>query len=153
MDYSIDAVREPDGRWVATLPHIPGLVVYEQSQEEALDSARKLSAILLGEDMGGRRENPRFLSWADPRIRAAGISNLDPRPALLASLGRARGNFNRKRNSQPASWLVKKRQRAARTPKLRSVCQWRSVFLTVDTRYMRLPLGYVHEKGPRSEKR
>jgi hypothetical protein len=53
MDYSIDAVREPDGRWVATLPHIPGLVVYEQSQEEVLDSARKLSAILLGEDMGG----------------------------------------------------------------------------------------------------
>ncbi len=30
--------------------------------------------------------------------------------------------------SQPASWLAKKRQRAARTPKLRSVCRKRRLF-------------------------
>jgi len=53
MGYPIEACREPDGRWVATMHRIPGLVVYGESRHDALGSARKLSAILREESMGG----------------------------------------------------------------------------------------------------
>ena len=38
MGHPIKASREPDGRWVATMTRIPGLVVYGESREDALDS-------------------------------------------------------------------------------------------------------------------
>ena len=46
MNYPIQARREPDGRWVATVDNVPGLVIYEGCREDALASARRLSAIL-----------------------------------------------------------------------------------------------------------
>jgi len=53
MIHPIETGCRPDGGWVATMPRIPGLVVYEQSREEALSSARRLAAILRDEAMSG----------------------------------------------------------------------------------------------------
>ena len=53
MGHPIEAIREPDGRWVATTLRVPGLVVYGESREDALVSARRLSAILCDEGTQG----------------------------------------------------------------------------------------------------
>jgi predicted RNase H-like HicB family nuclease len=50
MDH-IEASRQPDGRWVATVTQIPGLAAFGQSQMEVLVRARKLYALMLEEDM------------------------------------------------------------------------------------------------------
>jgi hypothetical protein len=65
MEYPIEACCEPDGRWVARTDRIPGLVVYGESREDALVSARKLSAILRAE---GMRSGGRILAFHPGRI-------------------------------------------------------------------------------------
>jgi predicted RNase H-like HicB family nuclease len=50
MVYHIETSREPDGRWVAKVPALEGLQVYGHSEEETLEEARKVSAMLLYED-------------------------------------------------------------------------------------------------------
>ena len=51
MDHRIEACREPDGGWVATMPRFPGWVVHAQSRKHAVGTARKLYSLLLDEDM------------------------------------------------------------------------------------------------------
>ncbi|MDR3676305.1 MAG: type II toxin-antitoxin system HicB family antitoxin [Acidobacteriota bacterium] len=64
MVLNIETNRKPDGQWIAEVPVLPGLQVYEHSQEAVLASARKLMAILLyrGE------ENQRILAFYPGRI-------------------------------------------------------------------------------------
>ena len=64
MVLNIETNRKPDGQWIAEVPVLPGLQVYEHSQEAALASARRLIAILLyrGE------ENQRILAFYPGRI-------------------------------------------------------------------------------------
>jgi hypothetical protein len=70
MDYPIETGREPDGRWTAKMPRIPGLVVYEHSREGALAAARKLSAILRNEAMRHDRRILAFYPGSLPRRQA-----------------------------------------------------------------------------------
>ncbi len=65
MDHPIEAICAPDGRWVATMSRIPGLVVYGETREDAVVSARKVSAILRNE---GRRSDGRILAFHPWRI-------------------------------------------------------------------------------------
>jgi hypothetical protein len=65
MDHPIEARLESNGRWVATMARIPGLVVYEKTREDALVSARRLSAILRNED---RWCNERILAFYPGQI-------------------------------------------------------------------------------------
>jgi predicted RNase H-like HicB family nuclease len=51
MDDRIEACREPDGGWVATMPRFPGWVIYSQSRKEAVVTARELYDLLLDEEM------------------------------------------------------------------------------------------------------
>jgi predicted RNase H-like HicB family nuclease len=61
----IETSREPDGRWIAKVPALPGLQVYGHSQEETLVAARELSAMLLYE---GNRRDQRILVLYPGRI-------------------------------------------------------------------------------------
>jgi predicted RNase H-like HicB family nuclease len=56
MEYHIVTSQESDGRWAAKVPAMPGLVVYDDSQNEALQAARKICGILLDDEnaSGGR---------------------------------------------------------------------------------------------------
>jgi predicted RNase H-like HicB family nuclease len=51
MDHRIEACREPDGGWVATMPRFPGWIVYAKRRKHAVATARKLYSLLLDEDM------------------------------------------------------------------------------------------------------
>jgi len=49
MSLTIDLDREDDGRWVAEIPQLPGVMVYGQSQEEALARVKALSLRVLAD--------------------------------------------------------------------------------------------------------
>jgi len=60
MDHRVEACREPDGGWVATMPRFPGWVVHAQSRQDAVGTARKLYTLLLDEDLGPEEGIPAF---------------------------------------------------------------------------------------------
>jgi predicted RNase H-like HicB family nuclease len=49
MNYSIECEREEDGRWVAEVPALPGVMAYGNSAEEAQAKAQVLALRVLAE--------------------------------------------------------------------------------------------------------
>jgi predicted RNase H-like HicB family nuclease len=47
MATNIELSREPDGRWAARVPAVPGLAAFGDTQEESLAVAKNVAAILL----------------------------------------------------------------------------------------------------------
>lgn len=43
MDYSIEFDREDDGRWIAEIPQLPGVMVYGATQQEAESKVQALA--------------------------------------------------------------------------------------------------------------
>lgn len=49
MDISIECEREEDGRWIAEVPELPGVLAYGASAEEATAKAEILALRVLAE--------------------------------------------------------------------------------------------------------
>ena len=49
MKFSIDFEREDDGRWLAEIPELPGVVAYGSSADEAMGKAEILALRVLAE--------------------------------------------------------------------------------------------------------
>jgi predicted RNase H-like HicB family nuclease len=47
---NIELDRETDGRWIAEIPQIPGVMVYGSSRENAVAEVRKLALNVLADD-------------------------------------------------------------------------------------------------------
>ncbi len=47
--YQVEMDREADGRWIAEVPTLPGVLAYGASREEALRRAQALSLRVLAE--------------------------------------------------------------------------------------------------------
>jgi predicted RNase H-like HicB family nuclease len=47
--YAVQVEQEIDGRWIAQVPELPGVMVYGQSREEAVRKAQALSLRVLAE--------------------------------------------------------------------------------------------------------
>ncbi len=45
----IEVEREEDGRWIAEIPDLPGVMVYGQSREEALSKIKALALRVLAD--------------------------------------------------------------------------------------------------------
>lgn len=43
MNFSIELEREVDGRWIAEVPSLPGVIVYGESRAEAIAKAKALA--------------------------------------------------------------------------------------------------------------
>ena len=43
MTLAIEVEREDDGRWIAELPEIPGVLAYSQSRYETIDHVQALT--------------------------------------------------------------------------------------------------------------
>ena len=58
MNFSIEIDREVDGRWIAEVPSLPGVIVYGETQAEAVSKAKALALHVIadriehGEDLG-----------------------------------------------------------------------------------------------------
>ncbi len=49
MDFTIECEREEDGRWLAEVPQLPGVLSYGASREEAMAKAEVLALRVLAE--------------------------------------------------------------------------------------------------------
>jgi len=47
--YSVEVEQELDGRWIAEVPELPGVMTYGPSREEAVRKAQALSLRVLAE--------------------------------------------------------------------------------------------------------
>lgn len=47
--YRVETEQETDGRWIAEVPELPGVLVYGQSRDEAIRKAQALSLRVLAE--------------------------------------------------------------------------------------------------------
>jgi predicted RNase H-like HicB family nuclease len=51
MNFSIECEREADGRWLAEMPELPGVLAYGASAEEATAKAEVLALRVLAEQL------------------------------------------------------------------------------------------------------
>ena len=51
MNFSIECEREADGRWLAEVPELPGVLAYGASAEEATAKAEVLALRVLAEQL------------------------------------------------------------------------------------------------------
>lgn len=49
MDLSIELEQEDDGRWIAEVTNLPGVLVYGQSQEDAVVRVKALALRVLAD--------------------------------------------------------------------------------------------------------
>ena len=49
MDFSIECEREEDGRWLAEVPQLPGVLAYGATADEAMAKAEVLALRVLAE--------------------------------------------------------------------------------------------------------
>jgi predicted RNase H-like HicB family nuclease len=50
--------REEDGRWIAEVPELPGVLVYGQSREEAIERAKALALRVMADRLEHGEEIP-----------------------------------------------------------------------------------------------
>lgn len=57
MHLTIDTEREDDGRWIAEVPELPGVLAYGATRDEAMSKAEALALRVLAEQLehGERR--------------------------------------------------------------------------------------------------
>jgi len=60
MNYNIEYEREEDGRWLAEVNELPGVLAYGKTSEEAMAKAEALALRVLAErlDQGERKPEP-----------------------------------------------------------------------------------------------
>jgi len=51
MNYSLEIEREPDGRWLAEVPELPGVLAYGTTPDEAMAKAEVLALRVLAEQL------------------------------------------------------------------------------------------------------
>lgn len=54
MKLTIETEREEDGRWIAEVPELPGVMVYGTTREEAVTHAEVLALRVLAENIEER---------------------------------------------------------------------------------------------------
>jgi predicted RNase H-like HicB family nuclease len=51
MNYTLECEREDDGRWLAEVPELPGVLSYGASKEEAMVKAEALALRVIAEKL------------------------------------------------------------------------------------------------------
>ena len=66
MDFNIECELEEDGRWLAEVPQLPGVLAYGSSTDEAMSKAEVLALRVLAERLehGEARAHPINISVA-----------------------------------------------------------------------------------------
>ena len=55
MSLTIELEQETDGRWIAEVPDIPGVMAYGDTRDEAIERVQALSLRVLAGSIGPRR--------------------------------------------------------------------------------------------------
>ena len=62
MDFTIEIEREEDGRWLAEVPDLPGVLAYGSTREEAMARAQALALRVLADRLEHRETSSQPLS-------------------------------------------------------------------------------------------
>ena len=62
MDFSIECEREEDGRWLAEVPQLAGVLAYGATREEAVARAQVLALRVLAERLEHGESKPQPIS-------------------------------------------------------------------------------------------
>lgn len=62
MTFTVEFEREDDGRWLAEVPELPGVLAYGQSSHEAIAKAQALALRVLADRLEHGEGAPEFLS-------------------------------------------------------------------------------------------
>jgi len=68
MHYTIECEQEQDGRWIAEVPDLPGVLVYGASAEAAMASAEVLALRVLAERLEHGESEATDISITIPRV-------------------------------------------------------------------------------------
>ena len=68
MKYSIECEREEDGRWLAEVPELPGVMAYGSTAEEAQVKAQVLALRVLAERLEHGEARPVDISISVPTV-------------------------------------------------------------------------------------
>ena len=66
MNFTIEHKREEDGRWVAEVPELPGVLAYGATAAEAMAKAEVLALRVLAERLENNEAGPQSISIAVP---------------------------------------------------------------------------------------
>jgi predicted RNase H-like HicB family nuclease len=58
MTFAIEIEQEKDGRWIAEIPELPGVMVYGQTREEAVARVEALALRVLAERIENGETSP-----------------------------------------------------------------------------------------------
>jgi len=61
MDFRVELEREDDGRWVAEVPDLPGVLTYGGTREEAVARVQALALRVIAERLEHGEAAPEFL--------------------------------------------------------------------------------------------
>ena len=62
MQFTIEHEREEDGRWIAEVPELPGVLAYGATADEAMASAEVLALRVLAERLEHKEAGPQPIS-------------------------------------------------------------------------------------------
>jgi predicted RNase H-like HicB family nuclease len=66
MHFTIEHEREDDGRWLAEVPELPGVLAYGATAKEAMAKAEVLALRVLAERLENNETGPQDISIAIP---------------------------------------------------------------------------------------
>ena len=64
MQLTIEHEREEDGRWLAEVPELPGVLAYGSTPQEAMEKAEALALRVLAERLEHNETGPQSISIA-----------------------------------------------------------------------------------------
>ena len=64
MKFEIECEREEDGRWLAEVPQLPGVLAYGSSADDAMAKAQILALRVLAEQLEHGESRPQSISIA-----------------------------------------------------------------------------------------
>jgi predicted RNase H-like HicB family nuclease len=62
MNFTIESEREDDGRWLAEVPDLPGVLAYGASRDEAMSRAQVLALRVIAERLEHNEAKPQPIS-------------------------------------------------------------------------------------------
>jgi predicted RNase H-like HicB family nuclease len=66
MKFTLECEREDDGRWIAEVPQLPGVLAYGVSADEAMSRAEVLALRVLAERLEHGEAKPHEISISVP---------------------------------------------------------------------------------------
>ncbi len=61
MDYTIEVEQETDGRWLAEVPELPGVLAYGATMNQAQSKAEALALRVLAERLESQESQPQAI--------------------------------------------------------------------------------------------